>query len=71
MTRRHADPAHIDVTDLRPYLPAIYAGARALRERQRWAARVALLPLTATEAAKDAEALEQLAERLDSAGPAP
>lgn len=49
-----ATPARVDVVELVAYLPALRAGARALRERGRWAGRVAFLPHTAEEATKDA-----------------
>lgn len=58
--RALATPVRVDVADLVAFLPALRAGARALRERQRWAGRVSFLHTTAEQAAEDAEHLEGL-----------
>jgi len=62
MTTRTAVP----LTELRRLLPAIHAGARALRERERWATRSAFLHLTADQARADAERLEDFARSVSS-----
>ena len=62
-----AVPPSIAIVELRELLPSIEAGARALRERQRWAARVTFLPTDAEHAAEAAARLEALASRIDGA----
>lgn len=64
-------PMSIEVADLVRLVPAIRAGARALRERERWASRVAFLAVTAEQARADADELEQLARRIEPGGARP
>lgn len=67
MTRRHAEAAQVPVVDLRQFLPALRAGVRALRERQRWA-RSAFLSIDAQHAAEEASVLEALASQIEREG---
>ncbi|HUE96839.1 MAG TPA: hypothetical protein VMN39_09275 [Longimicrobiaceae bacterium] len=59
------EPRTVPVADLLALVPHLLAGARALRERERWAHRIAFLQVTADEAHVDAAALEALARWID------
>jgi hypothetical protein len=55
-----ATPRTVPIADLLSMVPHLRAGALALRERERWAARVAFLRLDAQQAARHAVGLEAL-----------
>jgi len=63
-----AEPLAVPLVDLRPILPHLRAGARALRARERWATN-AHAPTDAGHAADDARALEGFARWLDLMAP--
>ena len=63
-----AEPKYVPLVDLRPMLPHLRAGARALRSRAQWAT-TAHAPTDAEHAADDARVLERFAHWLDRACP--